>query len=463
MFKRSLCTGARSSGRLTPIFLAFAFVFALTMPLRAQSLAPVPPLSFTKPFAGADPLPQVLTIASTGAKLNFTASWSTATGGGWLSVSGLGCGGGNGGCGATPQVLTAIVNASPALAAGTYTGQIIVSTGATSITVPVSLTVAAPGTDFFDNVPGQVSFSLQTNGLTPPNQTLEIRNGGTGILNWTLTRSTADAGNWLQASAPAGTAPSLVSVTVVKQNLPGMGLVAGTFIGQLVFQTTGSRVTVPVSVVVADNVLSQVNAISFTKPFTGADPLPQVLTIASTGTRLNFTARWSTATGGNWLSVSGLGCGGGNGGCGATPHVLTAIVNASPTLPAGTYTGQIVVSTGSMSITVAVSLTVAQQGTPFFDNVPGQMSFSLQTGGSSPPGQTLEIRSGAPGTFLDWTLAHSTADGGNWLQVSAPSGTAPSLVDVTVVKQNLPGLGLIPGTFIGQLVFQAASSRVRFP
>ena len=69
------------------------------------------------------------------------------------------------------------------------------------------------------------------------------------------------------------------------------------------------------------------------------------------------------------------------------PNMVTATVNASPTLAVGTYTGQIVVTAqfGNLSITVPVTLTVAAAGTPFFDNVPGQMSFSLGTGGLTPP------------------------------------------------------------------------------
>src|ERR1019366_5195795 len=131
------------------------------------------------------------------------------------------------------------------------------------------------------------------------------------------------------------------------------------------------------SVVVADNVYGQVNAISFTKPFGGANPLPQTLTIASTGSSVNFRFESSTARGGDWLTVTaGAGCAL----CGS-PHTLTAAITAPPTLAVGTYTGQIVVTTqtGEGSITVPVALTVATGG-PFFDNVPGQMSFSLVTG-----------------------------------------------------------------------------------
>jgi len=108
--------------------------------------------------------------------------------------------------------------------------------------------------------------------LTPPSQPVQIRNAGTGSLNWTLTTSTSDGGSWLNVSSGNEVAPSSVMVSLVKANLPGAGVTAGTFIGQLVFQATGSKVTIPVSVVVGNGVFSQVNGISFTKLFSGANP-----------------------------------------------------------------------------------------------------------------------------------------------------------------------------------------------
>ena len=151
-----------------------------------------------------------------------------------------------------------------------------------------------------------------------------------------MTRSTSDGGNWLTVSAASGTAPSVVTVGVSIPNLPGGGLLAGTFVGQLVFLTSGGRVTIPVSVVLGANVFSQVNAINFTKFFGGADPLPQTLMVPSTGTDFNFRTAAFTATGGDWLTVAtGSSCG-----LCSTPQTLRVSVNASPTLAVGTYTGR---------------------------------------------------------------------------------------------------------------------------
>ncbi len=418
-------------------------------------------INFTKIFGGANPLPQTLTVASTGASFNFYTAAFTATGGSWLTAAtNIGCG-----LCSLPAVVTAAITASPTLAVGSYTGQIVFTSqsGSMSITVPVTLTVVAPATPFFDNVPGQMSFTLLTGSTTnPPAQSVQIRNAGSGTLDWTLATSTADGGGWLSASASSGTAPSLINVSVQKANLPGLGLIPGTFIGELVFSTSsGGSVTISVSVEVGANVFDQVNAISFTMPFGGANPLPQILTIASTGTNFNFYTAAYTGTGGSWLTASTTG------GCGlcALPETITVAITASPTLAAGTYTGEIVLTAqaGSMSITVGVTLTVAAPaGGPFFDNLPGQMSYSFQTGAGNPPSQTLQVRSEAPGALI-WALATYTADGGNWLHASSEGGATPSAVTVSIVAANLPGEGLIAGTFTGGLVFQSAGSSVTIP
>src|SRR5438270_11832474 len=104
-----------------------------------------------------------------------------------------------------------------------------------------------------------------------------------------------------------------------------------------------------------------------------ANPLPQILPIASAGANFNFSSAGYTASGGNWLSISNLGDG-----CCTTPEAITVSVNAS-TLLAGTYTGEITFVQyfqRTMLMTVPVTLTVVRCGA-LFDNVQGQMSVSF--------------------------------------------------------------------------------------
>ena len=440
--------------RKTLAALPAALLFATaTSVAYAQTFEPVPALSFTTVANGANPLPQVVTIASTGTQFLFSATPSTSTGGSWLTVTPSGTE-----CCATPEGLTVSVNAA-SLAAGTYTGQIVFAnypSGTITMTVPVSLIVAPAGGTYFGDVAGQASFSMVPGG-TPPPQTIEIENGGTGTLHWTVTPSTADGGNWLEVPVTSGNAPSMVSVAIAPTSLPGGGSTAGTFVGQLLFKTTGSSVTVPVSVTVGTEIFTQVNPSNFTMP-QGGGTLPQLLSIASPGTNFLFSSAVYTGTGGNWLSISNLG-----GECCATPEAITVSVNAS-TLAAGTYVGEIIFvqyPQGNLAMTVPVTLTVAAPGTTVFDSFPGEMSF-FRTTSETPAAQAVPIRNGGTGT-LNWTASGSTADGGHWLTLSALSGTAPSTLTVSILTSALPGGGFTTGTFDGQVVLQTGADVVTIP
>lgn len=424
---------------------------SVTVPITVQvggGFAPVNGINFTMLQAGPDPLPQDLTIASLGSSFDFSVSSSTATGGNWMTVSP------SGGCCATPQTLEVTITAPVTMAAGTYTGQVVVSNASAAMTVPVTLTIVPAGsTSYFDNLPGELTFSMQTSAPhPPPSQVFQIRNGGSGTLNWTLTPITSDGGAWLTVSAQTGTAPELITVGIVPGNLPNAGLIAGTFVGQLLLQANGSSTTIPVFVDVASNVFQQINPISFTMVQNGANPLPQVLTVNGTGAAFDFSVEAASATGGNWLNVMP------SGGCCVTSEAITVSVAAAATMPAGIYTGQVrFLSSGQLSQVVPVTLTVAPSNTPFFDDVPGALNYSLPTGGGNPPSQNVQIRNYGKGT-LSWTAQTATADGGAWLTVSATNGTAPSLVSVGIVAQNLPSAGLVAGIFTGQVLFQSANN-----
>jgi hypothetical protein len=291
---------------------------------------------------------------------------------------------------------------------------------------------------------------------------LEIRNAGTGTLSWTATTSTSDGGAWLSISPASGVAPAAPLVAVNPASLPGGGLTAGTFTGQVILQsTTGNRVTIPVTMTVGASVFVQANPIDFTKVYGGPNPLPQVFTAASTGTNFTFSGVVANATGGNWLVMSpgSFGC------CTSTPQVMTVSVNPAVTLAAGTYTAEIILkaNAGSPSLVVPVTLTISPATVPFFDDMPGGVSFFIPTGTTTAPAaQAVRIRNAGAGR-LNWTATMSTADGGAWLSISAVSGTAPSVMAVAVNPARLPGLGLTAGIFNGQIILTTAGDRETIP
>ena len=248
---------ASKSNSLQVLFalVALALIVSLPSPLHAQTFQKVPALSFTMPFGGANPLPQIVTIATTSGALRFTPVASTSSGGNWLSVSPS-----NVGCCFAPYPVAVLVNGA-GLAAGTYNGKIVFtdfSNSNNAMTVPVTLTVAASSAAFFDNLPGALSFSLKTNATAAASQPIYIHNAGSGALSWTLTASTGVGSGWLTASASSGTAPSTINIGIAVGSLPGGGATAGTFIGQLLLKSSVGNVTIPVAVTVGTTVFEQV-------------------------------------------------------------------------------------------------------------------------------------------------------------------------------------------------------------
>lgn len=436
--------------------IALALIIGLASPLHAQTFQTVPALAFTKAFAGAEPLPQVLTIAySDQSTVRFSTAASTSSGGSWLSVSPAG-----NACCFTPLAVSVIVTAG-SLAAGTYQGQVVITNYTNSsinMTIPVTLMIAASGATFFDDLPGKLSFSFKTGGRAT-SQAVQIRNAGSSTLSWTLTTSTADGGKWLSAPVSSGTAPSTISIGITSSALPGGGASAGTFVGQLLFQTSGDSVTIPVAVTVGTSVFTQINPLNFTMAFAGANPLAQVLNIAMTDSAtVRYSASVATAKGGNWLSISPSG-----NACCFTPLANTVSINAG-SIAAGAYTGEIIITeyaNPGRAMVVPVTLTVVSSGA-FFADLPGQLSFSVKTNGTTATSQTIQVGNGGSGT-LSWTLTTSTADGGNWLSGTPTSGTAPSAVSVGVNISQLPGGGAVAGEYIGQLVLQTTGDTTTIP
>src|SRR6266853_7040528 len=97
---------------LTAFVFAFAAFFSGS--LQAQTFAPTPGIAFTKPFGGAEPLPQILTVAAVGTAFSFAISTpTTSSGGSWLAVlPAPGC------CYNTPHAVEISVNPIVTLAAG---------------------------------------------------------------------------------------------------------------------------------------------------------------------------------------------------------------------------------------------------------------------------------------------------------------------------------------------------------
>ena len=187
-----------------------------------------------------------------------------------------------------------------------------------------------------------MNFSLSTNGASPGPQSFELRNAGSGTLNWTAVPSTADGGAWLSVSSLSGTAPSVITVRVLSQNLPG-GAATGTYSGSILFESANSTVSIPITVSVGVTGFEAINGVATSMLAGGNAPNPEAVNISATKGTFYFDTTAYTANGGNWLTVESPT---GNGYT-SSPVVIgfnNAVVSS---LSAGTYTGEVVVANTS--------------------------------------------------------------------------------------------------------------------
>lgn len=190
-------------------------------------------LSFIATQGGANPATQTLSISNTG---DGTLSWTASDNAPWLTLSPAS---GNGDGAVTLTVTTG------ALTAGSHSATVTLNaTGADSVTVPVTFTVATASVPPAIGVsPTSLSFTAIRGDVDPATQTLSISNTGGGTLNWTA----IDNAPWLTLLTLLGQA-SGTGNGVVTMSVSTGSLAVGTYTGSITISATGATsVTVPVT------------------------------------------------------------------------------------------------------------------------------------------------------------------------------------------------------------------------
>ena len=164
-----------------------------------------PPASFVfNSVGGAIPAPQNVNVTAAGA----ITTWSARSNAAWLTVSESTT--------LTPGQLT--VSANPTgLAAGAYSGVVTLSAPGASnspIAIPVTFTVSSSALSL---TPSSLTF-FGAVGFTPPGQSIQVANLGTGSMSWTASKTQS----WLTLGSTSGTAPSSIAVNV-NPGLTGTG------------------------------------------------------------------------------------------------------------------------------------------------------------------------------------------------------------------------------------------------
>ena len=277
------------------------------------------------------PADQSISLAASTAT-TFSATTTTA----WLAIT-------SAATGSTPATITLGVSNTATLAAGSYTGSVVITSPslAAPITVPVTLTVTAVASLALN--PTSLTFNVAPSILS--RQAVAITSVG-GPLHF---QTSVGTGAWLSVSPTEGDAPGTVQVMV-----NSTGLAAGAYTGVVTISAIGASNTPQIVPVTLNVIASAVPAaspasLSFSYQQGVAPPAAQTVSLTS-GTAANFTLSVSTASGGTWLFVSPS--------SGTTPANLTVSVNPLGLAP-GTYDGTIAIST-TPPLAVRVSLTIVQ-------------------------------------------------------------------------------------------------------
>jgi uncharacterized protein (TIGR03437 family) len=350
--------------------------------------------------------------------------------------------------GTTPSALT--VTADPTgLQAGTYNGCTLTIFGGTgtSVTVPVTFTVAAVGYS-----PSSVPFTYTIGGAVPSAQNVTLTGQS---VSFTAAESTNNGGNWLVVSPPSGTTPSLISVQLNPTVVPN--LAAGTYTGTVtVTPATPPAISIPVTLTVspAPPVTVSSTSVSLGYQVGGTNNSPsQVLTLSTTGAQaLNYSLTSSVnpnPSGRNWIVMNPTS---GQIPAGGSTQV-TISYDTTANLPASTtsYTGTITVFTpGGAPTQQNISVSLLVSSSPLLIVPTNTLSFLYELAGSVPAAHSItpcstSVSCTSASGQASVTLTASTTSGSNWLAVTPPSGTTGMPYSVSVNPANL-ALGNYTGT-----------------
>lgn len=390
------------------------------------------------------PAAQAITVQSTTTDI---LTFSTAVSGAdWLLV---------GSTGITPSSINvSLADSTLQFSPGSYQAVITVTCTAPSIcagasqTIAVQLTVAAapPVLTVSSDL---VSFTSVAGSTQSATQVLSLENTGGGSL--AISQIVCRAPWCSVGGAPSAVTSGASSPLNVSAN--PSGLATGYYRTTLDVTASGGAYSVPVTLFVAEGpgITLQPFGVQLTSAAGGTGVGGQNffnVVASAAGAGINWTA--SVLPGASWLSVDTA--------SGTSTDQLPGTVRfsinqAALSLAAGTYYGQIRINApGALNMPqdFEVVLNVTASGTPLPPSPTPQGLVFVSSGSTPPASQAVRVPAGGvtPVTFS----ASVTTTVGNWLSLSATSGTSlPSNPAQTLVQVDPTGLA--PGAYYGGINF----------
>jgi hypothetical protein len=312
---------------------------------------------------------------------------TTDSGGNWLSASLAGT---PTAFGIIPTSVTIAANTA-GFAVGTYSGAVIVNGPGNTLVIPVQYIVdgsdrlvALDPTATNPNTSGTIeslNVVIQAGAAAPPPQIVHVSNEdctptqcfneSPDLSSLAASVQTHSGGNWLSASVSQGS-------VAVSTNPTGLG--AGVYIGAVTLTANGIGSTqFPVVLLVQGGappalVVGPGSVTAFeSQAVAGVDGAagPSAICVNSGSVPLTFSVQVSTSDAGNWLTAGNVSS--------TTPACVNYGINAM-SLSAGNYTGSIVFTSGTQSVSVPVTVTVADPpGSPLLGAVASAASQTVET------------------------------------------------------------------------------------
>jgi uncharacterized protein (TIGR03437 family) len=343
-------------------------------------------------LSGASATTQTVSVTSTDSTvLAFNAAAATnPIGLTWLSVAPN--------TGVTPSNLLITINPID-LGVGTYDGTVTVtSRNVPSEVIHVHLIVVASNVSA---TPASLTL-MEPAGGAPVSQTVQINGVPAGTTIGALATTFLGTG-WLAATASGNT----VTVTATGGNLP-----QNTYSGVVTVIVPGAGnnplyIPVTLTVSTANTLVLSATTANFTYQI-GSNVLqgPQTVQVTATGANVPITATFTPSTGGNFVTVTPA--------TGSTPVTLSIALNLSvvQTLGAGSYTGNVAVSSSSLpgvTQTIKVNLSVFGPSAPAVTSIVNGASFLA---GPVSPGELVSIfgTNLGPTTGINFTPDNSHVD-----------------------------------------------------
>jgi uncharacterized protein (TIGR03437 family) len=405
-----------------PLTLSGSFTLTVTPPPVTLLSVSSQQLNFTYVQGDSNlPSSQYIFVLSNPTGTGVTATSTTSDGGLWLSASTNFPGG------KTPGTITVSVDPSKQ-GPNTYSGQVNISAPSaspSSVPVYVTLQVKASQAPQLTVMPSVLSLALPQGGQSQGS--VVVSNTGGGTLSYSVAAS-SDA-NWLalNGSSVGIITPSTPSSLAFTVNAVA-GLAPGLHSGAITVTDLGSGKSQISNVALLMNgsqptmQLSQPGLTVYAVANTTVAPPAQSFAIFNLGAgAFSWTTRIQyTAAGPSWLTVTPTGSS-----TSATPGQATVTVN-----PAGLTKGQYyaTVNLQSTAVNSPQSFTVLLNvvGAGELGSGPqvstSGMILAAAAGSAAAATQSITLFSPA-GASLNYSTSVFTSDNGNWLSVSAPTGS----------------------------------------